>query len=128
MRRRRHDSSPGGRRPATCLGGGMTAWLLLASAILCEVSATLSLKKALDHPVMYAVVVIGYVASFFLLTRALREGLGIGLAYGVWAGCGVALAAIGSKVFFDEALNGVMIVGLALIIGGVVLVQVGASH
>jgi small multidrug resistance pump len=106
----------------------MTAWLLLASAILCEVSATLSLKRAVDQPAVYAVVVIGYIASLFLLTRALKEGLGIGLAYGVWAGCGVALTAIGSKVFFNEPLNGVMTVGITLIIGGVVLVELGASH
>ena len=106
----------------------MTAWLLLACAILCEVSATLSLKRALDHPVMYAVVAIGYLASFTLLTLTLREGLGIGLAYGVWAGCGVALAAIGSRVFFNEPLNGVMIVGLTLIISGVLFVELGASH
>jgi small multidrug resistance pump len=106
----------------------MTAWLLLASAILCEVSATLALKRALDHPVMYAVVAVGYVASFILLTRTLKEGLGIGLAYGVWAGCGVALAAIGSKVFFSEPLNGLMIVGITFIIGGVLLVELGASH
>jgi small multidrug resistance pump len=106
----------------------MTAWLLLASAILCEVSATLALKRALDHPVMYAVVAVGYIASFILLTRTLKEGLGIGLAYGVWAGCGVALAAIGSKVFFNEPLNGVMIVGITFIIGGVLLVELGASH
>ena len=106
----------------------MTAWLLLASAILCEVSATLALKRALDHPVMYAVVAVGYVASFILLTRTLKEGLGIGLAYGVWAGCGVALAAIGSKVFFSEPLNGVMILGITFIIGGVLLVELGASH
>ena len=105
----------------------MTAWLLLASAILCEVGATLALKRALDHPVMYVVVAIGYIASLILLTRTLREGLGIGLAYGVWAGCGVALAAIGSKVFFNEPLNGVMIVGITLIIGGVLLVELGAS-
>jgi small multidrug resistance pump len=106
----------------------MTAWLLLASAILCEVSATLSLKRAVDQPAVYVVVVIGYIASLFLLTRALKEGLGIGLAYGVWAGCGVALTAIGSKVFFNEPLNGVMTVGITLIIGGVVLVELGASH
>ena len=106
----------------------MTAWLLLASAILCEVTATLALKKALDLPAIYAVVAVGYVASFVLLTRTLKAGLGIGLAYGVWAGCGVALTAIGSKLFFSEPLNGVMVVGIVLIISGVLVVELGASH
>lgn len=106
----------------------MTAWLLLAGAVLCEVTATLALKKALELPVVYAVVFVGYIASFILLTRTLRAGLGIGLTYGVWAGCGVALTAVGSKVFFSEPLNGVMLVGIVLIIGGVLLVEFGAAH
>jgi small multidrug resistance pump len=106
----------------------MTTWLLLSGAILSEVTATLSLKRALDHPTLYSVVVLGYAAAFVLLTLTLRQGLGIGIAYGIWAACGVALTAVGSKLFFDEALNGVMIVGLTLIIGGVLLVEVGASH
>ncbi|MGC4110272.1 MAG: SMR family transporter [Nocardioides sp.] len=106
----------------------MSAWLLLASAILCEVGASLSLKKALDQPVMYVVVAAGYVAAFVLLTLTLRAGVGIGVAYGVWAACGVALTAIGSQLFFDEPLNAVMLAGLALIIGGVLLVELGASH
>jgi len=106
----------------------MNAWLLLASAILCEVTATLALKKALDHPAVYALVAVGYLASFILLTRTLKAGLGIGLSYGVWAGCGVALTAIGSKVFFSEPLNAVMVVGIALIISGVLVVELGASH
>lgn len=106
----------------------MTAWLFLASAILCEVTATLFLKKALDSPAAYAVVFVGYLASFVLLTRTLKAGLGIGLTYGVWAGCGVALTAVGSRLFFSEPLNGVMLVGIVLIIGGVLLVEFGAAH
>jgi small multidrug resistance pump len=106
----------------------VTTWLLLGAAIVSEVTATLSLKRALDHPALYAVVVVGYGAAFVLLTLTLKHGLGIGVAYGIWAALGVALTALGSKVFFDEALNGVMVAGLALIIGGVLLVEVGASH
>jgi small multidrug resistance pump len=106
----------------------MTAWLLLTGAILCEVAATITLKRATGHPALYAVVVVGYVASFVLLTRTLRAGLGIGLTYAVWAGCGVALVALGSKVIYSEPLNGVMLLGILLIIGGVALVQLGAAH
>ena len=106
----------------------MTAWLLLSSAILSEVTATLALKRALDHPALYAVVVAGYVAAFVLLTLTLKHGMGIGIAYGIWAGCGVALTAVGSKVFFSEPLTTVMLIGITLIIGGVLLVEVGASH
>jgi small multidrug resistance pump len=103
-------------------------WLLLASAIVCEVTGTLALKRALDHPVFYVVVVVGYVAAFVLLTLTLKHGLGIGVTYGIWAACGVALTAAASKVFFDEPLTNVMLVGIGFIIVGVLLVETGASH
>ena len=106
----------------------MGAWLFLAWAILCEVGATLVFKRAVSQPGLYAVVVLGYVASFVLSTGALRAGLGIGLTYAVWAGFGVALVAIGSKVFFQEPLNGVMLIGISLIVAGVALVELGATH
>jgi small multidrug resistance pump len=103
-------------------------WLFLGGAILCEVTATLCLKRALDVPALYAVVVAGYVAAFALLTLTLKEGLGVGVTYGIWAACGVALTAIGSRVLFGEPLTGVMIAGLGLIIGGVLLVELGSAH
>jgi small multidrug resistance pump len=103
-------------------------WLFLASAILCEVTATLALKRALDHPALYAAVATGYVAAFVLLTLTLKQGLGIGVTYGIWAACGVALTAVASKVFFDEPLTNLMLIGIAFIIAGVLLVETGASR
>lgn len=106
----------------------MTTWLLLGCAIVCEVTASLSLKRALDVPAMYAVVAAGYVAAFVLLTLTLKQGLGIGVAYGIWAACGVALTAVASRVVFGEPLTGLMLAGIVLIIGGVLLVELGASR
>jgi small multidrug resistance pump len=70
----------------------------------------------------------GVVAAFVLLTLTLKQGMGIGVAYGIWAAFGVALTAVASKAFFSEPLTGVMIAGIALIIAGVLLVELGASH
>jgi small multidrug resistance pump len=103
-------------------------WLLLAGAILCEVTGTLALRRAIDHPVFYAVVLVGYVAAFVLLTFTLKRGLGIGVTYGIWAACGVALTAVASKVLFAEPLTNLMLVGIGFIIVGVLLVETGASH
>jgi small multidrug resistance pump len=103
-------------------------WLFLAGAILCEVTAPLALKRALDHPPLYAAVATGYAAAFVLLTLTLKQGLGIGVTYGIWAACGVALTAVASKVFFDEPLTNLMLVGIAFIIAGVLLVETGASR
>jgi small multidrug resistance pump len=106
-------------------------WLALAGAILVEVFATLSLrasdgfrKKAWIGPV-----VVGYVASFYLLWVSLGLGMPVGIAYGVWSACGVALVAVLARFLFDEPLTWVMALGIALIIGGVLTIEmVGAAH
>jgi small multidrug resistance pump len=105
----------------------MTRWALLAGAIACEVTGSLALKGALDRPALHVVVVLGYVASFVLLDACLRRGLPLGVAYGIWAALGVAATAVLSAAIFDEPLTLVMSVGLALIIGGVLLVEGGAE-
>lgn len=104
-------------------------WIFLVAAILCEVSATLSLRIAsAGRAAFYAVVVVGYLAAFSLLALALAEGMGLGVAYGIWAAAGVALTAIASHFLFTEPLTPVMMGGIALIMAGVLLVEVGAAH
>ena len=56
------------------------------------------------------------------------EGLGLGVAYGIWAASGVALTAVASKALFKEPLTALMMGGIALIIAGVLLVELGALH
>ncbi|WP_340537799.1 DMT family transporter [Nocardioides sp. GXZ039] len=103
------------------------AWLFLAAAIAAEVSGTLSLRMAaLGHRAYYAVVVAGYAAAFVLLALTLDRGLALGVAYGIWAASGVALTAIASKVLFGEPLTPVMLAGIALIMTGVLVVELGA--
>ena len=102
-------------------------WILLAGAILSEVSASLALKAALDHPAFFIVVVLGYTASFGFLAGVLRQGLGLGVAYGIWAALGVTLTVLLAALIFGEALTPVMLVGVAMVIGGVLCVELG-SH
>ncbi|UNX55776.1 SMR family transporter [Georgenia sp. TF02-10] len=105
----------------------MTTWPLLAGAIACEVTGSLSLRAAVAHPGWYAVVVVGYVAAFALLAAVLRRGMPLGVAYGIWGAVGVALTAALSSVIFGEPFTLLMTAGIALIIGGVLLVELG-SH
>lgn len=102
------------------------AWVLLAIAIVTEVGATISLKLATDgKKVFFVPVVAGYLIAFSLLAVALTLGLPIGVAYGIWAATGVALTAILGRVLFREPLTGLMLGGIALIIAGVFLVELG---
>jgi small multidrug resistance pump len=104
-------------------------WLLLAGAILAEVAATLSLRasEGLKKKRWIAPVAAGYLGAFGLLTIALAHGMPVGIAYGVWAACGVALTAIGARVFFKDALTGRMAAGVGLIAAGVLLIELGAA-
>ena len=106
----------------------MKKWLVLTAAIVSEVAATLALKAALDHPAWYALVVAGYVAAFALLAAGLRLGLQIGVAYGIWGAGGVTLTAVLSALLYGEPLTALMGLGIALIIAGVLTVEVGAQH
>ena len=106
-------------------------WLALAGAILVEVIATLSLrasdgfrKKAWIVPI-----VAGYLLSFYLLWVSLALGMPVGIAYGVWSACGVALVAVIARYLFAEPLTWVMLLGIGLIIGGVLTIELtGAAH
>jgi small multidrug resistance pump len=101
-------------------------WVYLGSAIAIEVVSTLALRVAAGGRWRwYAAVVLGYVASFVLLSLALRAGMGIGVAYGVWTAVGVAGTALASRALFDDPLTRRMALGIALIVVGVVLLEVG---
>ncbi|MFF5325234.1 DMT family transporter [Janibacter hoylei] len=104
-------------------------WLFLIAAIAFEVIATVSLRVAAKgRSAFYAVTALGYLIAFSFLTLALNEGMGLGVAYGIWAASGVALTAIASKMLFKEPLTPMMMGGIALIISGVLLVELGAIH
>ncbi|WP_107772786.1 DMT family transporter [Nocardioides sediminis] len=104
-------------------------WLLLATAILLEVTGTLALRVATTgRRAWYVVVALGYTGAFAALAATLAAGLPLGVAYGIWAAVGVALTAVASRVLFDEPLTAVMGAGIALIAAGVLLVELGAEH
>ncbi|MFB2580549.1 multidrug efflux SMR transporter [Herbiconiux sp. P15] len=106
----------------------MKKWFLLGAAILTEVSASLSLKAALDHPGWYVLVVAGYLAAFVLLALVLRAGMPLGVAYGVWGALGVALTAGFAALLFGETLTPVMLVGIAMVMAGVLAVEIGSQR
>ncbi|WP_120493789.1 DMT family transporter [Microbacterium phyllosphaerae] len=105
-------------------------WLILTGAIITEVAATLSLRasEGLRKKRWIAPVAVFYIAAFSLLTFALNEGMPIGIAYGIWAASGVALTAIGARVFFKERLTWRMMAGIVLIAVGVLVIELGTAH
>ncbi|MDZ8201958.1 SMR family transporter [Microbacterium sp. SSW1-59] len=105
----------------------MAKWLYLVGAIVLEVSATLALRQLVDHAGWIVLVVVGYGGAFLCLALLLRTGAPIGLSYGVWAASGVALTAVLAAVLYGDPLTWLMSLGIAIVIGGVLLVEMGAS-
>nr|WP_272953114.1 multidrug efflux SMR transporter [Microbacterium sp. B19(2022)] len=103
--------------------------MLLMGAILTEVTATMSLRasEGLRKKRWIAPVAVSYVVAFSLLTLALIEGMPVGIAYGIWAASGVALTAIGARVFFKERLTVRMVAGIVLIAIGVLVIELGSG-
>jgi small multidrug resistance pump len=105
------------------------AWLPLAGAILFEVAGTTALRAAVTGTKKwYLVVGVGYLLSFTMLSFALAQDLPLGVAYGVWSATGIAITAILSRFLFKEPLTVLMSIGIALVIGGVILVETGSAH
>ena len=106
-------------------------WLALAGAILVEVFATLSLRASdgFCKKMWIAPVVAGYLVCFYLLWVSLSLGMPVGIAYGVWTACGVALVAVIARYLFAEPLTWVMVAGIGLIVAGVLTIELaGAVH
>lgn len=105
------------------------SWLALAGAILVEVFSTLGLRASdgFRKRKWIAPVLIGYVTSFALLWLTLSLGMPVGIAYGVWSACGVALVAVLARVLFAEPLTRVMVAGIGLIIAGVLVIELSGA-
>src|SRR5690606_894814 len=101
-----------------------TAWLALLGAIGFEVMGTTLLQQSqqFTKPWPTAGLAICYGIAFYLLTLALKQ-MPVGLAYAIWSGLGVVLISVIGLFLFKQKLDGPAIIGLALIIGGVVVIN-----
>ncbi|MGO1461267.1 MAG: DMT family transporter [Oleiphilaceae bacterium] len=98
----------------------MNNWVLLGIAIVAEVVATSALKasEGFTRLTPSVIVVLGYGAAFYLLSLALRT-IPVGIAYAIWAGLGIVLMAAVGWLAFGQKLDGWGMVGMALIVSGV---------
>ncbi|MCH8498890.1 MAG: EamA family transporter [Marinobacter sp.] len=102
----------------------MKTWLFLAVAIGAEVVATSALKSSegFTRLLPSIVVVMGYVIAFYFLALTLKA-LPVGVAYAIWSGVGVVLIALIGWLVFGQKLDPAALVGMALIISGVVVMN-----
>jgi small multidrug resistance pump len=107
----------------------MPAGLLLAIAIATEVAATISLRYSdgFSKPLPSAIVVIGYAFSFWLLALVLKE-ISVSTTYAIWAGAGTAAVAVIGIAALGEPATAIKIASIALIIAGVVGLNLSGAH
>jgi small multidrug resistance pump len=105
------------------------SWLFLGGAIALEVVATSLLKSTEGFTRLWptAAVLAGYGGAFYLLTLSLRE-LQVGTAYAMWSGIGTAAIATIGVIFLGEPLSVAKVAGIALVVAGVVVLNLGGAH
>ncbi|MFM9927457.1 multidrug efflux SMR transporter [Variovorax sp. H27-G14] len=103
------------------------SWLLLAASVAAEVAGTIALRYAdgFTRLVPSLVVAGSYAAAIWLMSISVRQ-LEVGLAYAVWAGCGTAVIALLGIVWFGESMTVLRMAGVALIVSGVVVLNLDA--
>ncbi|MFI9174804.1 DMT family transporter [Streptomyces lincolnensis] len=104
-------------------------YLLLAGAIAAEVAATTAMKytDGFSRLLPSLLTVAGYLVSFALLAQTLKT-VNVGTAYAIWAGIGTAAIATIGIVFLGEGVTAAKAAGIALIIVGVVVLNLGGAH
>jgi small multidrug resistance pump len=107
----------------------MWPWIYLSAAIATEVVGTVFLRftDGFTRPAPSIVVVVTYVASIWLTALALK-GLEISLVYAIWAGVGTAAVAIIGMAALGETVNGLKLASIALVIGGVVGLNLSGAN
>ncbi|MGP5063233.1 DMT family transporter [Psychrobacter celer] len=100
------------------------AYGYLAIAIICEVVGTTFLVKSEQFTRLVPTLIMGvlYVISFYLLTKAIKT-IPLGIAYALWGGLGIVLTSLVGVFFFKQSLDTAAVVGIAMIVGGVVVMN-----
>jgi small multidrug resistance pump len=100
-------------------------YAFLVIAILAEIVAATALKSSNQFTRLWPTVLSlsCYCVSLFLLTLVLKK-MSLGITYAIWSGLGIVFVAIIGVLYHKEALDLPAILGMLMIIGGVVVINV----
>lgn len=105
------------------------AWMLLAAAITAEVSASALLPRTqgFTNPGWSALVLMGYGIGIWLLTLIVKH-MPVSVAYAIWAGLGTAAVAVIGYLFLGESMSPAKAASLAMIVAGVIGLNLVGAH
>ncbi len=69
-----------------------------------------------------------YGAAFYTLSQAITRGMNVGVGYAMWAGLGTTAIVVIGALFLNEPLSVAKVAGAALVIAGVVVLNLGGAH
>ena len=104
-------------------------YLLLLAAIVLEVAGTSLLRSTDGFTRLWPTLgcLGSYAAAFWLLSRVVQE-VPVGVAYALWAGIGTLLVVAVSVTLLGDPLTWQVGVGVALVVAGVVLLNLSGAH
>jgi quaternary ammonium compound-resistance protein SugE len=102
----------------------VNAWLIVLIAGLLETGWALGLKYSdgFTKPVPSVLTILGAIASFWLLSIAMKE-LPVGTAYAVWVGIGAVGTAIMAVFLFGDPVSLWRVIGILLIVAGIIALK-----
>jgi len=99
-------------------------YIYLFLAVLAETIGTSALQASQQFTRLWPslLVVVSYAISFYLLALTLKY-MPVGIMYAIWSGLGIVLIAGIGFVYFGQKLDAPAFIGLAMIIGGIVVIH-----
>ena len=107
----------------------LLAVVLLIAAVAVEVASTALLPRTegFTSPGWTVAVLSGYAVAIWLLALVVRT-LPVSVAYAVWAGLGTAAVAVIGYVLLGEEMGWLKAASLAMVVLGVVGLNVAGTH
>lgn len=102
----------------------LKTYIFLILAIIAEIIAANALKSSGQFTKLWPSVLSlsCYGISLFLLTLVLKK-IPLGVTYAIWSGVGILFIALIGVLYHKEVLDWAAILGMALIIGGVIIIN-----
>jgi small multidrug resistance pump len=105
-------------------------YLLLAVAIAIEVIATSLLKTTEGFTRLWPTVgcLASYAIAFAFMAMAIARGMQVDVAYALWSALGTTAIVLIAVLFLGSPMSITKVVGIALVIGGVVTLNLAGAH
>ncbi|MBT0956701.1 QacE family quaternary ammonium compound efflux SMR transporter [Alphaproteobacteria bacterium KMM 3653] len=99
-------------------------YIYLILAVTAETIGTTALQASAQFTRFWpsVLVVVAYALAFYLLSLTLRY-MPVGIMYAMWSGLGIVLIALIGWLVFAQKLDLPAIIGIALILAGILVIQ-----